>query len=106
MQKFVVAVVCIVISCMVIYGGITLFYAFWPQTENTYNKPSVKKAMYSARIINTGLTFYADNGEKTDGIVEMKEEYWELRDGNYKKIDGDLMLDESIFGPVRLTVRN
>lgn len=104
MKRVVYGFVFLIIGVIVLYGAIVIYGNIQFANANPYKVPDADKAAYSARIINTGLTFYSDDAIKQGKMLKMQG-YWDLTDGKYRYLKTDLILDEDIFGPIRLTKR-
>lgn len=89
---------------IVVYGGITIYGNIHLSNADDYYSPDKDKAQYSARIINSGLTFYSDRAVQNGSIIVL-DGYWELIDDKYEYQNELLPLDEKIFGPIRLVKR-
>lgn len=104
MKKLVYGLIITIIVGIVLYGAITIYGNFHFSNVDTNYSPDKDKAQYSARIKNTGLTFYSNDAVK-DGSVLILKGYWELVGDKYKFRDKVLVMDENIFGPIRLVER-
>lgn len=71
--------------------------------------PSKEDAAYSFSIENTGgLIFsnkYEQQGQVEGSRVFILHGFWEMSGKNFKYVDGDIMLDEAIFGKITVSRR-
>ena len=72
--------------------------------------PSEEDAAYSMYIKNTGgLLFtndYEQHGQVVGSRIFVLHGFWEMRGKDFKFVDGDIVLDENIFGEIVVEKRD
>ena len=71
--------------------------------------PNIEKATHSFYIENTGGKILSSDFEqhgtiKGERIFELHG-FWEMKGKKFKFVDGDIKLDEAIFGPITVEER-
>ncbi len=63
------------------------------------NAPDSNKAQYEVVVTATGTTLYSDEVLQNGAIIKL-EGYFEMVDGKWRYRDGEITLDQDIFGKI------
>lgn len=71
--------------------------------------PCKEDAAYSVYIKNTSGLLYTDDYEQRGLVIGSRifelHGFWEMRGKDFKFVDGDVVLDENIFGEIEIKKR-
>ena len=99
------------IAFIVFIVGTTVYFNFIdkPGAAVDLEVPCLDDASHSFYINNTGGLVYSTDFEQHGDIVGARifilHGFWELRGGKFQKVDGDISLDERIFGEITVKKR-
>ena len=101
----------LVLGAVLVYAGITVWSCIGGQnTPGQTDIPEVEEAAYSVYIKNTGNLILTNDyeliGSEVGSRVFILHGFWELRGQDFVYKDGDIVLDEGIFGEITLKRRN
>ncbi len=111
-MKLITIIILIVGVLGVGYFGLTVYSncAGPGQGSAQYDMPEQAEATHSFYINNTGgLILSSDYDQHGQGVGErlfLLHGYWELRGKDFKFVDGDIILDENIFGEITVKRRS
>ena len=87
-----------------IYFGSCVYGNVKALDSNPRDVPEVADAQYKVVIVNTGNTLLSDDAERIGTVVTLNG-YWELMKIKFKYHKESILLDEDIFGPIKITRR-
>ena len=104
--------VLLIIAVVVLVGVVAwIILAFIPQGNDTGipDMPKLEQATHSVYIENPGKLLltsdYEVHGDTVDSRLYILHGFWEMRGNKFKFVDGDIILDESIFGKITVKRR-
>jgi len=101
--KNIALILLIVVTASIV--GMSVWANFAENDSGIAKPPAIEKARYEFLVRNTGQLIYADSYEHPrSGLYILKNFYVEKR-GSYKLQKTELMLDERIFGKIKITDR-
>lgn len=102
----------IIVIAIVIGGGYIVLVVLQCQGTLNSNQPDIPKAdeaAYSVYIENTGNLIMTDDyeviGNEAGKRVFILHGFWEMRGQDFAHNDGELILDEGIFGEITVKRR-
>jgi len=109
MSKIVLAIILI----CVIVGGSYIGLSCWSSCQRAQpqgpDMPDKVEATHSFYIKNTGglvlSSDYEVHGTEKGKRIFVLHGFWEMRGKNFKYLDGDIILDEGIFGTITVKRR-
>jgi len=97
-------IILIVVLVVVGYVGLSVWSSCARQGINPLDMPDEKEATHSVSIKNTGglllTSDYEQHGQSVGSRVFVLKGFWELRGTDFKYVDGQVVLDEAIFGEI------
>jgi len=91
--------------CLIAYFGVCVYAAVkGPQIISGPQPPSVDKAPYSVTVESTGVTIYTEDISNAGSVYTLNG-YWEMRGTQFIYRNVKLILDEDIFGTIKVRRR-
>ena len=105
-----VIVLAVVVLGLIVYGGMTIYSCAADRpTVGIPDMPEFNEASHSLFIENTGNLLLLDDyeimGNEVGQRVFTLYGFWEMKKGDFAYNDGELILDERIFGPITFKKR-
>ena len=103
-------IILLVILAVIAYVGLVIWTCnVGPNNPNQPDVPKVEEAAYSVYIENTGnlvmTNEYEVIGNEAGKRVFILHGFWEMRGQDFAYKDGELVLDEGIFGEITVKRR-
>ena len=108
-NTFKVIILIVVIGLLALVVGPCVYFNFIEPSISQTDMPDIKKATHSFSIENTGGLILSSKFEQHgtiegDRVFELHG-FWEMKGDKFKFIDGDIKLDERIFGVITVEKR-
>lgn len=100
---FRIAVIGVIIIGL-IYTGTCVYANFLQSEPGDYKLPKISQAQYEVTIVNTNNILYTDE-YVVDGTKLVLRGYWELTGNKYQVKSRDIVLDQDIFGTIKIKRR-
>jgi len=109
-MKVITIIIIIIIALGAAWVGLSLWSGGCAGPENNRpDMPNEDEATHSFYIENTGglilATDFEQHGQEIGSRTFVLHGFWELRGKEFKFIDGDIVLDEHIFGDIAVKRR-
>ena len=103
-------IVLIALVLFVAWAGVCVYSNFIAEPDTGMpDMPKVSEATHSFYIENTGGLILASDYEAHGDVVGKRifalHGFWELRGNKFKFVDGEIILDEHIFGKITIKRR-
>ena len=108
MGKFILIIIGIIFLCGLAYVIFSVAVTCGGPDTNPHDMPDADKATHSFSWSSGGLAFSSDyetHGSEVGKRIFILHGYWELRGQKFKYLDGDIVLDENIFGKITVKRR-
>ncbi len=106
---FLVVILFVVLAALILVIGPCVYYGFFDKPGSGPDMPNVDKATHSFYIENTGGLLLASDwnqhGQEVGSRLFILHGYWEMRGNKFKLVEGDIILDEAIFGEITVKER-
>jgi len=104
MSTIIKVVILVVMVLAVAYGGLCVYSnCMGPSTEQP-DMPDPGKAAHSFYIKNTGGLILANDyevhGNDVGSRIFILHGFWEMRGNKFKFVEGDIILNEGVFGEI------
>lgn len=103
-MKIITIIILIMILLGIGYMGLSVWSSCQGPNTSTPDMPDSTEATHEFYIENTGgLIFASDfeqHGEKVGSRIFNLHGFWEMRGKDFKFVQGDIILDENIFGEI------
>ena len=105
-----ILIVVVIVAVLALVLGPCVYYNFIAGDESGMpNMPKVDKASHSVYIENTGNLILTDDyevhGTEVGKRIYVLHGFWEFSGSKFKYKDGDIILDEQIFGEITVKRR-
>lgn len=99
-----------IVGVLALVVGPCVYFNFLEKSEASQPEmPKQDKATHSFYIENTGglilASDYEQHGEKVGSRIFILHGFWEMRGSKFKFVDGEVILDENIFGEITIKRR-
>lgn len=109
LAKIFMVVILVIVIVFVGWIGLSVYSCFARQDTGQPNMPNQEKASYSVYIKNTGNLIltndYEMHGAEVGTRIFILHSFWELRGKEFKFVEGDVVLNEAIFGEITIKRR-
>lgn len=102
----------IILAVMILaigYGGLCVYSNCKAPDTGQPGMPNTEKATHSVYIKNTGglilTSDYEVHGTEVGSRIFILHGFWEMRGQDFKFVEGDIILDEGIFGEIKVKRR-
>jgi hypothetical protein len=109
MSTIIKAIIIIVMILAIAYGGLCVYSNCQGPDTGQPGMPDPDKATHSVYIKNTGglilTSDYEVQGTEVGKRIFILHTFWEMRGQKFKFVDGDIVLNEAIFGEITVKRR-
>lgn len=106
--KWIILIVILAVLALVV--GPCVYYNFIAKPDTgMLDMPDQKEATHSFYIVNSGglilASDYEQQGQTEGSRVFILHGFWEVRGNKFKFVEGDIILNEKIFGKIEVKRR-
>lgn len=109
LAKIFMVVILVIVIVFIGWIGLSVYSCFARQDVGQPNMPNQEEASYSVYIKNTGnlilTSDYEVHGSEVGSRIFILHTFWELRGKEFKFVEGDVVLNEAIFGEITIKRR-
>lgn len=109
MSTAIKVIILVVMIGAIAYGALCVYSNCKGPVSAQPDMPEPDKATHSFYIENTGGLIYASDyevyGSEVGSRIFILHGFWEMRGQKFKFVDGDIILDEGIFGEITVKRR-
>ena len=109
MSKILIAIILIIVIAVVSYLALSVWRGCQGPDTGIPDMPDIEKATHSVYIENTsGLILTSDYevyGSEVGSRIFILHGFYEMRGKGFKFVEGDIILDEGIFGEITVKRR-
>jgi len=107
--KLITIIILVVILLVVGYMGLSVWSSCQGPDTGQPDMPEIEQATHSFYIENTGglilSSDYEVHGSEVGSRLFILRGFWEMRGKDFKFVEGDVILNESIFGEITMKRR-
>lgn len=105
-----IIILIVIVAVLALVIGPCVYYNFIDKPDTGMpDMPRQEEATHSFYIENTGGLILASDYEQHGEVVGLRifilHSFWEMRGNKFKFMEGDIILDESIFGKIEVKRR-